>query len=114
MRDVAVNLVGGISMLAALIFYFALLSLAKLEAADVKPAWQAQWDKTVAAAKKEGRLNFYVGRYGAEKLLADFNKEFPGDQNCRHQRRGQLAGHFASSPKAAPARCSLTCTAAAR
>ena len=77
MRDVAVNLVGAISMLAALIFYFALLSLARLEAADVKPAWQAQWDKTVAAAKKEGRLNFYVGRYGAEKLLADFNKEFP-------------------------------------
>ena len=39
--------------------------------------WQAQWDKTVAAAKKEGRLNFYVGRYGSEKLLDEFRKEFP-------------------------------------
>src|SRR5215470_6417417 len=48
-----------------------------LNAAEVKAPWQAQWDKTVAAAKKEGRLNFYVGRYGSEKLLGEFNKEFP-------------------------------------
>ena len=46
-------------------------------AADAKPNWQAAWDKTVAAAKKEGRLNFYVGRYGSEKLLNEFRKEFP-------------------------------------
>ena len=46
-------------------------------AADNKPAWQADWDKTVAAARKEGRLNFYVGRYGSEKLLNEFRKEFP-------------------------------------
>ena len=48
-----------------------------VNAADSKAPWQAQWDKTVAAAKKEGRLNFYVGRYGSEKLLAEFTKEFP-------------------------------------
>jgi ABC-type Fe3+ transport system substrate-binding protein len=46
-------------------------------AAEAKPAWQAEWDKTVAAAKKEGRLNFYVGRYGSEPLLNEFRKEFP-------------------------------------
>src|SRR5829696_777928 len=45
--------------------------------AEGKPPWQAEWDKTVAAAKKEGRLNFYVGRYGSEKLLNEFRKEFP-------------------------------------
>jgi iron(III) transport system substrate-binding protein len=45
-------------------------------AADVKPNWQAVWEKTVAAAKKEGKLNFYVGRYGSEKLLNEFRKEF--------------------------------------
>lgn len=39
--------------------------------------WQANWEKTVAAAKKEGRLNLYVGRYGAEPLLNEFRKEFP-------------------------------------
>ena len=52
-------------------------SALSLDAADNRSNWQAQWDKTVAAAKKEGRLNFYVGRYGSEKLLAEFNKEFP-------------------------------------
>ena len=34
-------------------------------------------EQTVAAAKKEGRLNFYVGRYGTEPLLDEFRKEFP-------------------------------------
>jgi iron(III) transport system substrate-binding protein len=46
-------------------------------AAESKPSWQIEWDKIVAAAKKEGRLNFYVGRYGSEKLLNEFRKEFP-------------------------------------
>ncbi len=46
-------------------------------AADSKPTWQANWEQTVAAAKKEGRLNFYVGRYGSEPLLNEFRKEFP-------------------------------------
>jgi hypothetical protein len=46
-------------------------------AADVKPAWQTAWENTIAAAKKEGRLNFYVGRYGSEPLLDEFRKEFP-------------------------------------
>jgi len=39
--------------------------------ADAKPSWQMTWENTVAAAKKEGRLNFYVGRYGSEPLLND-------------------------------------------
>jgi len=46
-------------------------------AAETKPAWQTNWEQTVAAAKKEGRLNFYVGRYGSEPLLNEFRKEFP-------------------------------------
>ena len=53
------------------------LSGGVLFAADAKPAWQAIWEKTVAAAKKEGKLNFYVGRYGSEPLLNEFRKEFP-------------------------------------
>ena len=53
------------------------LSGGALFAADAKPAWQAIWEKTVAAAKKEGKLNFYVGRYGSEPLLNEFRKEFP-------------------------------------
>jgi iron(III) transport system substrate-binding protein len=46
-------------------------------AAGGESGWQATWDKTVAAAKKEGRLNFYVGRYGSEPLLNEFRKEYP-------------------------------------
>jgi ABC-type glycerol-3-phosphate transport system substrate-binding protein len=36
-----------------------------------------EWEKTVAAAKKEGRLNLYVGRYGSEPLLSEFCKDYP-------------------------------------
>jgi iron(III) transport system substrate-binding protein len=39
--------------------------------------WKSDWEKTVAAAKKEGRLNLYVGRYGTEPLLNEFRKEYP-------------------------------------
>lgn len=46
-------------------------------AAEAKPSWQSTWEKTLAAAKKEGKLNLYVGRYGAEPLLNEFRKEFP-------------------------------------
>jgi iron(III) transport system substrate-binding protein len=50
---------------------------AVLFSAEAKASWQAAWEKTLAAAKKEGRLNFYVGRYGSEPLLSEFKKEFP-------------------------------------
>ena len=36
--------------------------------ADTKPSSQVTWERTLAAAKKEGKLNFYVGRYGTERL----------------------------------------------
>src|SRR6267142_2966359 len=52
-------------------------SSATLLAADAQPSWQVTWENTVAAAKQEGRLNFYVGRYGSEPLLNEFRKEFP-------------------------------------
>ena len=51
--------------------------MASLSARRQYQAWQVTWENTVAAAKKEGRLNFYVGRYGSEKLLNEFRKEFP-------------------------------------
>src|SRR5262245_66277089 len=39
--------------------------------------WKSDWEKVVAAAKKEGQLNLYVGRYGQAALLDEFKKEFP-------------------------------------
>jgi len=61
----------------SLFFFVIASSIASPFAADTIPAWQVTWENTVAAAKKEGRLNFYVGRYGSEPLLNEFRKEFP-------------------------------------
>ena len=65
------------AFILSLLFVFIELSRMPLFGADAKPSWQATWENTVAAAKKEGRLNFYVGRYGSEPLLNEFRKEFP-------------------------------------
>jgi ABC-type Fe3+ transport system substrate-binding protein len=45
--------------------------------AEARPGAQQEWEKTVAAAKKEGKLNLYVGRYGSEPLLNEFRKDYP-------------------------------------
>lgn len=39
-------------------------------------AWKADWEKTLAAAKKEGRLVLY-GSADYEKLFGEFQKKFP-------------------------------------
>jgi iron(III) transport system substrate-binding protein len=44
-------------------------------AAQVKPAWQQEWEKTLEAAKKEGQVAIYISGYDA--VLPDFEKEFP-------------------------------------
>ncbi len=60
------------------LFLFGFLTpVGTAHAADAIPSWQVAWENTIAAAKKEGRLNFYVGRYGSEPLLNEFRKEFP-------------------------------------
>lgn len=37
-----------------------LLNGAVALAAESKPAWQVEWEKTVAAAEKEGQLAIYI------------------------------------------------------
>ena len=44
-------------------------------AADSKPGWQLEWEKTVEAAKKEGQVAVYISGY--EEVLPAFQKEFP-------------------------------------
>src|SRR5712692_2914819 len=61
-------------MLVALILFFGAKAAF---AAETQSAAPREWDKTVAAARKEGRLNLYVGRYGTEPLLNEFRKEYP-------------------------------------
>src|SRR5262245_30116157 len=44
-------------------------------AAQAMPAWQAEWEKVLAGAKKEGQVTIYISGY--EEILPDFQKEFP-------------------------------------
>src|SRR5215467_12342721 len=38
--------------------------------------WKKEWEKTLAAAKKEGQVTIYIYRY--EALLQDFKRDYPG------------------------------------
>jgi ABC-type glycerol-3-phosphate transport system substrate-binding protein len=79
--------------LAALALVFGVFTMVRISnAAAAKPTWQAEWEKTVAAAKKEGKLNFYVGRYGSEPLLNEFRKEFPEIKLVTVNGSGSLLG----------------------
>ena len=50
------------------------LSIMKTE---LQADWKGDWENVLEAAKKEGRLNLYVGRYGQGPLLDEFRKEHP-------------------------------------
>jgi len=64
-------------ILRVVCFGVGLLCAGTLFAADARPNWQVEWEKTLAAAKREGKFNLYVGRYGTEPLLNEFRKEYP-------------------------------------
>ena len=44
-------------------------------AGESKPGWQREWEKTLGAAKKEGKVTIYISGY--EEVLPDFQKEYP-------------------------------------
>ncbi len=44
-------------------------------AAEARASWQAEWEKTLQAAKKEGQVTVYIYRYGP--VLEAFRKEYP-------------------------------------
>jgi len=47
-------------------------------AAGEAPRWQAEWQKTIEGAKKEGQLSLYGGQEITHPdIIAAFNKEFP-------------------------------------
>ena len=71
------------------------------------------WENTVAAAKKEGRFNFYVGRYGSEPLLNEFRKEFPEIRIFSTNGTGNSLGTRIVA-EGAPATCWRTFTVAGR
>jgi len=44
-------------------------------AAQAKPTWEQEWEKTLEAAKKEGQVAVYISGY--EEILPEFQKEYP-------------------------------------
>ena len=46
-------------------------------AAEVRPAWQAEWDKTVKAAEEEGALVIYMTQAFEPVFRAAFQKKYP-------------------------------------
>jgi len=61
------------------IFFIAMCSLTAAHGAESKSNWQAEWERTVQAAKKEGSLSLYMyqgdGELGAMAQL--FQKKYP-------------------------------------
>ncbi len=49
-------------------------------ASAARPAWEAEWDKLVAAAKSEGLVTMMIlaSQVGGKQTLEDFEKTFPG------------------------------------
>jgi iron(III) transport system substrate-binding protein len=57
--------------------WLCILGLGTIFSGESRADWKTDWEKAVAAAKKEGRFNFYVGRYGTEPLLNEFRRDYP-------------------------------------
>ncbi len=62
----------------------------RTHAAQAKPEWQLEWEKTLEAAKKEGQVTIYISGY--EAILPDFEKEFPDIKVVAVTARGNQLG----------------------
>jgi len=58
---------------------FPLLGAAPIKAGESRPTWQSEWERTVAAAKREGRLTLYLYQGDGElSAVADaFHQRYP-------------------------------------
>ncbi|MGH7872280.1 MAG: ABC transporter substrate-binding protein [Candidatus Binatia bacterium] len=66
------------------------LSREQARAAESKPAWQIEWEKVLAAAKKEGQVAVYISGY--EEILPEFQKEHPEIKVAPITGRGSQVG----------------------
>ncbi len=64
---------------ANLVLFFVCCAATHSRAADVKPNWQAEWERTVQAAKKEGSLSVYLyqGEGELSTVVQLFQKKYP-------------------------------------
>lgn len=68
-------------------------------AAQAKPTWEQEWEKTLEAAKKEGQVTVYIAGY--EAVLPDFQKDYPDIKLVAVSARGtDLAQRFAAERRA--------------
>jgi ABC-type glycerol-3-phosphate transport system substrate-binding protein len=67
------KLVLGVLLLACQVFVF----IRPILAAESKPSWQAEWDRTVRAAEQEGQVTVSIGGYGAIIDTGVFQKTYP-------------------------------------
>lgn len=67
--------------------------------AEPKAAWQAEWEKTLAAARQEGQVTVYMSGYDA--VLPEFQKEFPEIKLVAVTGRGNQLGQRVMSERRA-------------
>ncbi len=78
-------------LMAQLLLAFLFMPVAgTVVAGQGEPGWKAKWEKTVAAAKKEGQVNFYNYNTNAHLLAARFRKRFPEIKTVVFQGRGGM------------------------
>lgn len=58
-------------------FFFSVFSLTISYAAEPRPAWQSEWDKTVKAAEEEGALVIYMTQAFEPVFRDAFQKKYP-------------------------------------
>jgi ABC-type Fe3+ transport system substrate-binding protein len=81
-------------MIAAFCIFLLLLTGGAGLAAESKPAWQIEWEKTLAAAEREGQLSLYIfdsGPVGTETVQA-FEKTYPKIKVSQLRARGSDLG----------------------
>ena len=59
------------------IILLTILGTGSVRSAEVNPAGQMEWEKTVEAAKKEGQVNVYITGWGAVLNAGEFQKRYP-------------------------------------
>jgi len=79
---------------ALIALFFTLYAGAASFAAEARPAWRVEWDKTIAAAEKEAALSLYVFEAGplTEETVHAFERAFPKIKVSQLRGRGNDLG----------------------
>lgn len=89
----AIRILSGLLVALLLLPVYA-LGVTPVGAGEAKPSWQAEWERTVEGAKKEGRLFLYLyqGDGELEALANEFQKRHPEVSVIKVMGRGNQLG----------------------